>query len=156
MKQTRSLSEFSWSFEFTLLYPNIFSQLNLRCTNAERDKITHITDWGYFWTYFFYCRKGILLQEIRLLFFNLFSIFFIRVTNGLDQDQARCSVGLIWVQTVCKGLQQTTKQTYMALHGSIKFFQRGSNTDNVFLWRERWSKHHYRGGGIIGPPAKRH
>ena len=33
------------------------------------------------------------------------------MSNSLDQDQARHLVGLIWVQTVCKGYQQTTKAT---------------------------------------------
>ena len=31
----------------------------------------------------------------------------IKVYNGLDPNQARLFVGLIWVQTVCKGYQQT-------------------------------------------------
>ena len=30
------------------------------------------------------------------------------MSNSLDPDQARPSVGLIWVQTVCKSNQQTT------------------------------------------------
>ena len=33
------------------------------------------------------------------------------MTNGFDPDQERCSVGLIWVQTVCKDYQQQTKVT---------------------------------------------
>ena len=33
----------------------------------------------------------------------------IRVSNSLDPDQAQCSVGMIWVQTVCKDQQQMTK-----------------------------------------------
>ena len=32
----------------------------------------------------------------------------IRVPNSLDPDQARLLLGLIWVQTVCNGYQQTT------------------------------------------------
>ena len=32
----------------------------------------------------------------------------LRVSNGLDPDQAQHFVGLIWVQTVCKGYQQMT------------------------------------------------
>ena len=31
-----------------------------------------------------------------------------RMSNSLDHDQARHLSGLIWVQTVCKGYQQTT------------------------------------------------
>ena len=31
------------------------------------------------------------------------------MSNSLDQDQARLFGGLIWVKTVCKGEQQTTK-----------------------------------------------
>ena len=31
----------------------------------------------------------------------------IKVSNRLDPDQARHFVGLIWVQTVCKGYHQT-------------------------------------------------
>ena len=33
------------------------------------------------------------------------------MSNSLDSDQARCFVGLIGVQTVCKGYQQTPKVT---------------------------------------------
>ena len=33
----------------------------------------------------------------------------IRVSNGLDQDQTDILSVLIWVQTVCKGYQQTSK-----------------------------------------------
>ena len=32
----------------------------------------------------------------------------IRVENSLDPYQARQKLGMIWVQTVCKGYQQTT------------------------------------------------
>ena len=32
----------------------------------------------------------------------------IRVSNSLDPDQAQQNIGLIWVQTVFKGYQQTT------------------------------------------------
>ena len=43
---------------------------------------------------------------------NFFKINFfkntIRVSNSLDSDQADVILGLIWVQTVCKGSQQTT------------------------------------------------
>ena len=35
----------------------------------------------------------------------------IRVSNSLDPDQTRRFVGLIWVQTVCKGYQLMTKVT---------------------------------------------
>ena len=32
----------------------------------------------------------------------------IRLSNYMDPFQAQCSVGLIWVQTVCKGYHKTT------------------------------------------------
>ena len=50
----------------------------------------------------------LLMRHILLfgctIFFNT-----IRVSNSLDPDQARLFLGLIWVQTVCKGYQQTTE-----------------------------------------------
>ena len=42
------------------------------------------------------------------------------------------------------------------MHGSRKFCQRGSTSENCFSWRgERESKYHYK-WTIIGPPAKDH
>ena len=52
-----------------------------------------------------------------LTFFNIkiFKKFFqnsIRVSKGLNLDQDRHIVDMIWVQTVCKGYQLTTKVTH--------------------------------------------
>ena len=46
----------------------------------------------------------------RIKFFEKFFQNSIRVANSLDPDQARRFVGpdSVWVQTVCKGYQQTT------------------------------------------------
>ena len=45
-------------------------------------------------------------------YFTLWMLDFfntIWVSNGLNQDQVDILYGLIWVQTVCKGYQQTKK-----------------------------------------------
>ena len=50
------------------------------------------------------------------IFQNQFAVVFLkkyfenisRVSSSLDPDHARCLSGLIWVQIVCKGYQQTT------------------------------------------------
>ena len=51
----------------------------------------------------FSCFCGHLLTFQKNYFINS-----VRVSNYMDPFQAQCSVGLIWVQTVCKGYHKTT------------------------------------------------
>ena len=45
----------------------------------------------------------------NLLFRKILSGIPSSIANSLDPDHAQCTVGLIWVQTVSKDQQQTTK-----------------------------------------------
>ena len=56
---------------------------------------------------------GLFVCFFFVFFFVLFFIFSKKISgtllsNGLDPDQARHFVDLIWDQTGCKGYQQTT------------------------------------------------
>ena len=65
----------------------------------------------FFFFFFLFC--FVLFSSVDFVFKSTFSKLFFRnatgVSNSLDPDQDRHLSGLIWVQTVCKGYQQTTK-----------------------------------------------
>ena len=59
---------------------------------------------GNFACFFVICGFFLKLSFSKKTFKNT-----IRMSKSLDPDQVRRLSGLIWVQTVCKGYQQTTK-----------------------------------------------
>ena len=64
----------------------------------------------------------LLSSDDLIFFFNLSGT--LSVLNGLDPDQDQYSVDLIWVQTDCKGYQQTTKVTASKKRGFKKYEDR--------------------------------
>ena len=56
----------------------------------------------------FSCFCCLLLTFFKIIFIKSSFRNIIRVSNSLDSEQVQCLSDLIWVQTVCKGYQQTT------------------------------------------------
>ena len=56
----------------------------------------------------------------------------VKLFNSLDSDQTRHFVSLIWVQTVCKGYQQTTKVTPSGQRVKYK------TTFDTTFWLKPW------------------
>ena len=66
-----------------------------------------------------------------------------KVSNSLDQDQAQNLSGLMWVQTVCKGNQQTTKiapsgQRVLQNNLLIFYFLAKTLAEISFIWLKRF------------------
>ena len=66
-----------------------------------------------------------------------------RVSNGLDPDRTNVLLVLTWVQTVCKGYQQTTKvlnskrmDTFDAIY-NMQVLKPAFLSGIVCVWRER-------------------
>ena len=105
-----------------------------------------------------FCR--LMIFFFRIKFFEKFFQNSIRVANSLDPDQARRFVGpdSVWVQTVCKGYQQTTlrvkilsttrkmfEHTLEMVHGMwlnfykmLRVVRLGNNNRTQCLGQMRW------------------